>query len=341
MQKSAIYLIMVTPTRPSSSDVRLADLIDRVVRRTYKHLPGRHAQKRHGWRYGAGAKVPDDPDEAAEYSRRVSRRGGIAPPVVKKKKTAAEKGVRVRRGAVSVDKYEKNFLKEEGVSDAMVLKASNFIKSLAITDTRTGISVVIDSVVASKKSHSDDLVLVATGSLHHPDFGRVGDVRREVDFAYDWRAEDGEDYKMSVHNAYLAVDMRVQGSGFAQRFYQHAEEQAKAAGIKQILVSANIDVGGYAWAKMGFRFYDGSVGDYDRARIGNYFKGKYLLEYDDNYPEFLSRKWQPWEMAAYVAPDGRKFGKDMLLGNYWEGVKVLDDGDASYQVGEAYYASKE
>jgi hypothetical protein len=74
------------------------------------------------------------------------------------------------------------------------------------------------------------------------------------------RLED--DGKLTVEHAFLALDRQAQGGGFSRAYNDQAIAAYRAAGVKWVDIHANIDVGGYAWARQGFDF-----ADYDNARI--------------------------------------------------------------------------
>jgi hypothetical protein len=55
-----------------------------------------------------------------------------------------------------------------------------------------------------------------------------------------------------VYNAYFTLDQMHQGTGFASAVTEGLEKWYEANGVERIKVQANIDVGGYTWAKLGF-----------------------------------------------------------------------------------------
>lgn len=89
---------------------------------------------------------------------------------------------------------------------------------------------------------------------------RVGTFER--DYAFD---EDGVLY---AHHALLEIDPDVRGSGFAEEFNANLYDWYRRSGIKQVRLYANIDVGGYAWARAGYDFANQQSADkiLDRLR---------------------------------------------------------------------------
>lgn len=124
-----------------------------------------------------------------------------------------------------------------------------------------------------------------------------------------------------------------QGKGFGSRFHQNAEEVYKKMGVTQLELSAE-DVGGYAWARLGFDFQPSSRKL--RIEFSKAYKERYKTELEFR-PE---NPYKAYEIAAMVGPDGTRFGKEFLLGKQWEGVKKLNDEDVGYQVGQEYYKTK-
>jgi hypothetical protein len=74
----------------------MSDLHDEIVAIVYKHLPGKHSQKRHGWRYGGGVasarqsmRGEKDPTERAEYRKRA----GMSEPKKVERKPEKSSGI--------------------------------------------------------------------------------------------------------------------------------------------------------------------------------------------------------------------------------------------------------
>ncbi len=55
-----------------------------------------------------------------------------------------------------------------------------------------------------------------------------------------------------VEHEYLLMDSAVQGQGFAKQFNAHAFAGYKKMGVERTQLQADIDVGGYAWAREGY-----------------------------------------------------------------------------------------
>lgn len=78
---------------------------------------------------------------------------------------------------------------------------------------------------------------------------------------------------------WFTLDPKYQAGGFGREIFDVGMKALKEAGVKQAKMEANIDVGGYAWAVMGFDFdpdppYSSKAGLQERSlrRRVNYFK---------------------------------------------------------------------
>ena len=140
-----------------------------------------------------------------------------------------------------------------------------------------------------------------------------------------------------VHNDYFKMDDAHQGSGFGNKFYQHAENAYVVAGIEKVTIFANITVGGYAWARMGFDF------EREGERADAVSTARRIIE--NNYPDVDAEAMVPdgskaWDIAALVGPDGERIGKQAMLGSDWYAIKLLKPGSESLKVAREYYDAK-
>lgn len=153
-------------------------------------------------------------------------------------------------------------------------------------------------------------------------FNAEGIIKRRFDFN-----------KGVVENEMLQISPKFLGNGFGTKFYKASEEAYKEMGLKQVDILANIDVGGYAWARMGYDFRDSDA----KRTIQDRFKSTYRKRYGTD-PSKIPEK--PWEIASTVGPDGHKIGKEALLRSAWKGKKILDENDEGWKIGQAYYEAK-
>lgn len=131
---------------------------------------------------------------------------------------------------------------------------------------------------------------------------------------------------LDVRHDYFTLDDKYQGKGLSKDVFRALYKQYKNVGVDQMTVFANIDVGGYTWARYGFYAIDkrdalGAVKS-DKAKkfIEKYYKDK-SLKSTDPFPMRLLTE-QTW-------------GKNELKGSYWEGILNLRD-DKARKVFEDY-----
>ena len=169
--------------------------------------------------------------------------------------------------------------------------------------------------------------------------GNIAEISRSID------ANHGE-----IHNGlfkFYSNDTRDQGFGAA--FYSQQEHYAIRAGFKKISVHADIDVGGYAWARMGYDFesktglegYRSSFAQELTNRITGMTntEAKNITDKFEHAWEFAQYEYPGWKSTNKFVPDG-DIGHQIMLGTSWYGKKILDTADLGWQVGEEYYTLK-
>ena len=122
-----------------------------------------------------------------------------------------------------------------------------------------------------------------------------------------------------------------QGAGGAKAFFRAALGMYKKLGIDHVSLHANIDVGGYAWAKFGFK-PNQATWDYKRKQMLKIVpKLKYSAAALEKLTQILK---DPDPRAIFVLSDlkdGEKsIGKHMLLNSDWMGELDLND-ETSYR----------
>jgi len=123
----------------------------------------------------------------------------------------------------------------------------------------------------------------------------------------------------------LTIPQQIQGKGFSKDLFRSLYQQYRNAGITNIEVQANINVGGYSWAKYGFsaksEFHD------DISSWGKWQLSEKNIS-QSNYNDFS--KWMErykgvdipmWQLAE------KKYGKNLLLGSNWKGVIDLTNSE--------------
>lgn len=128
----------------------------------------------------------------------------------------------------------------------------------------------------------------------------------------------------------VRTDPPIQGGGFATRWLHAQEEQYRVNNIKAITLTANVDVGGYAWAKAGFDFTDDRGPSRVAARAREALPhmnpderaaaDKLLARYAaGETPTPLE-----WAMIGWKPGAPKWAGKNrIMLGSNWHGIKKL------------------
>lgn len=146
---------------------------------------------------------------------------------------------------------------------------------------------------------------------------------KEVGKATRFIGTEGD--KTTVDHGLFELDRGVRGQGFATRYNAHVEAGYRAHGIQRITLHADIDVGGYSWARSGYDFH--SAEDRQGVRRRAVRMGKRM---DSSIQEQIQRvaanpAATPIEYAMIGYTPGAKMwpGKEIMLGSKWVGVKTL------------------
>jgi GNAT superfamily N-acetyltransferase len=141
-----------------------------------------------------------------------------------------------------------------------------------------------------------------------------------------------------VHHDLLVMDRAHQGTGFARGFYEHTTNAFRRDGFSQVTLMANIDIGGYAWARAGFDFAPGQAalsraaiaarsGSIRRSNPGRYTRQEAMqARLMGLRPGTTPRDFsQIGRNRSWFDDNGIEhwFGKDLLLGTVWNGVRKL------------------
>lgn len=184
-----------------------------------------------------------------------------------------------------------------------------------------------------------------TGSVLDAQGNHVGQFSRRVT-----RNPDGS---YGVYNALLQLNSSAQGTGFASAFNRHCFEQYRQKGVREVTVSANLDVGGYTWAATGFDFNIRGETDPQRIAEGRAGMARSFVEQGlsygritrAEYDSIKDRIWSgvgpledhhvqhAWELAHIDGrPAGRRrgpknIGQKLLLDQSWPGIRLMDAPD--------------
>lgn len=196
-----------------------------------------------------------------------------------------------------------------------------FGRSLNFTDPVTGLRAEINESSAWK---GDEDGVVWHGKIFDSDGNKVG--------SFDRALSIDREGSLIVHHDLFKLNRQVRGGGFASRWNQHAEDWYSSQGVHRIELNANIDVGGYAWARSGYDWRDikGAKSTMNRvmkeAPVGSPDR-KAALAMKSRFDKAVSADDlpTPYELSRVGYSEGLDMwpGKAGMLGSDWDGKKVL------------------
>jgi GNAT superfamily N-acetyltransferase len=218
--------------------------------------------------------------------------------------------------------------------------AADFVMSTFDRDDWPGGLVTVVDPYGTYINNGGDTLRVV-GEIHDAEGAKVGKFERLVNM------EEGR-----LTNEYLKLKPHVQGQGFAEAFYRHTEESVAAQGITEVAIHANLDVGGYAWAKRGF---DWDAEERDPDEIAAMLRMRLsAIDWGEASPEQIAAReemdrrlrvadtWDDVPSPAEMAAWGQEHqwtghtrhgveipmwpGKAMMLDSAWHGVKPVGRG---------------
>ena len=180
--------------------------------------------------------------------------------------------------------------------------------------------------------------LVFHGTITDADGRWAGDTMRA--FARDLQ-EDSEIY---AYHDRLSIRQGVQGQGIGTSFLAACEAAYVKAGINEIRLHANLDVGGYAWARAGFDFETADQAAITVDDMLTYTDPDYTVNADglpDEYQETLTDIRRrivtegvvptPYELSRIgydqrrIRRDGSEtwWAKEVMMDLEWDAKKIL------------------
>lgn len=195
-----------------------------------------------------------------------------------------------------------------------------YAKALESFEDPSGLRIKVNSLYGSHGAYNVSAIIV----------NQRGDKVGSVDRSFNFQRKE-------AHHDYFSLNTGVRDTGFGSRFYYASERMYPSMGIEKVTIQANISVGGYAWARMGYDF----ASEADKTRVIDALERKYWKNYAKESPVMPEK---PWEIAAYKGPDGARIGKEVLLtdgeDNGWYAIKRLKASDPGYRAGLEYYKQK-
>lgn len=160
------------------------------------------------------------------------------------------------------------------------------------------------------------------------DGNRVGEIARTI-----------EDQGREVHNSWFSLDPDHQGKGIASKIGPALEDLYRRSGVERISLHANVDVGGYTWAKKGFGWHPKQSDSSTRSMLNR--AEEIVRDADGDSPHLATidgwreavrtnrgdrSKWPlPYDIAMLGWTPGATSwpGKEAMLKSSWRGVKIL------------------
>ena len=118
-----------------------------------------------------------------------------------------------------------------------------------------------------------------------------------------------------MYHSFFHLNDKLQGKGLSQEVLALSDKIIDAAKLESVVLSANIDVGGYAWLRKGF-FPDGGVPEFIKTARDSELKEK-LLRTIEGMSEADVRKY-------VLSQDFRQY-KELYLGSFWNGSLDAND----------------
>lgn len=158
------------------------------------------------------------------------------------------------------------------------------------------------------------------------------------------RLDDGS-FVYDAHHSIFQLEKAAQGRGISTAFLRESENLYRQMGMDRVSLNANIDVGGYAWARSGFdwssfgdlnfvlRRFEKRILDDDidikrggpslisaaeRAQVADFRKRATEKSFN------AGKSPTPFELSQWGYNNSDMWpGKKAMLGSDWDGVKVL------------------
>lgn len=181
--------------------------------------------------------------------------------------------------------------------------------------------------------HVEGTINDMTGFEHSGISNTAASFERKIYLSDD---DDGEKTGIVVHSSF-EIRPDYQDKDLGMKFYEQSEKAYIDAGVRAIKLIANMSVGGYAWARMGFDF----DGEKLRTNMIDEFRNKLWDPHEDQFGMAFGdgKGLHAWDIASFIDKDGYKFGKSFLMNSHWAAIKYLDPKSEGYRVGQAYYAA--
>lgn len=137
-----------------------------------------------------------------------------------------------------------------------------------------------------------------------------------------------EDGSIEVHHTYFTIERFLQGKGTSKKIIRASYDLYKKMGVRYISVFADINIGGYTWAKYGFRApfeeIEGMIKKAEGyASLGIFTQKQYgeIRNIGRNYVE-KNGVTERFPMKIFT---GKEWSKTLLKRTGWDGLIDLHD----------------
>ncbi|MEV0032774.1 hypothetical protein [Nocardia sp. NPDC050793] len=143
--------------------------------------------------------------------------------------------------------------------------------------------------------------------------------------------------RLVVYNCGLKLHPEARGQRFSIYFAQALENWYRRSGVDRIILTAGDEKGGYVWAVAGFDWDVSDPVEFEKSisnvkvRIEQIASDTSLAIEDKRKIADLLQRFaggpadypSPHEIAMTTGTNGRRLGKEILLGSQWDGMKKL------------------
>lgn len=142
----------------------------------------------------------------------------------------------------------------------------------------------------------------------------------KLERAFRFEEHEGRKIRVVEHELFRLPDS-MQGKGISKRVFRDLFTQYEACGIERVYIHANINVGGYCWAKYGCLAKDASIKSVVEEKLA---EGKITLEESKDALSFLD-KFAKEGRVPMQGLANKAYGKRLLMESDWDGIIDLND----------------
>lgn len=212
------------------------------------------------------------------------------------------------------------------------INAKSYIDTHRITneELQSGLGKSFDILGFSEKL--EELIAAEGGKIRKVNILTAGEKR----FTVEWigKSSSGDEIKLvrtfyrdadgllECHHDFFVIPEDMQGKGFSKKTFQLLYKEYQRMGVDYITVMANIDVGGYCWAKYGFKAKNHFAAVQCFEGLPDNLLQKALDFIEDYYTTNNLPHSAPFPMKLLAQ---QPWGKDALLNSLWSGILDLRD----------------